>query len=192
MRLDWPHLIVWVLSGESGGGSIVSSWLPVIVGVIGVSGTLLGVALGGIGSYFIKKTELSHQIKQDSRKLRIARLEELHERLLSFPSITEAMISGFMYIRKTGKPTRKDVDEIFSASSLSLAKIESLLKIYAAELDFNALERCTGRLIQEGTDYLGHTGDDVSRIQNAQTAIGVKCRELQEAVKIKILNEISS
>jgi hypothetical protein len=191
--MNWYRIIVWVVAGPNGGESGVSAWLPVIVGIIGVSGTLLGVAIGGLVSFFVKKTELSHQIKQDNRKLRITRLEELHERLLQLPAICTQMVVGFMHLKSSGSISRKELGEVITPPGLAFSKINSLLRIYAGELaaDVNELGGSVSTLIDSCTKFLNEKTIASNSLVSFQKTVADKCFELAEQIQAKIQKEIS-
>jgi hypothetical protein len=190
MNFDWFRLIIWVASNQ--GASASTSWLPVIVGVIGVLGTLSGVVIGGAVSYFIKKTELAHQIKEENRKLRLAKLEELHQRLIELIPIMTAMMTAFIDMKSTRSTSRQQLGDIISPSAVAIAKIQSLLMIYASEFaaDFNVLKEKWAMYMTKGTEYLTTPNIASTSLTAYQPEFTKVCLNLQEEVQTKIQKEV--
>jgi hypothetical protein len=192
VKYEWVPIIIRIVTSQNSGGSSITAWLPVIVGLITATATLCGVVIGGVVTYFIKRVELSHQIAEENRKLKIARLEELHERILDFISISGQMVSGYIDMKSRRSTSRKELGDILAPSSAAIGKVSSLLKIYAGDLegDLNKLIIAYEILLSKCTEYMTTSTVASTDLVNFHGEVSTYCRELEKKVRAKVQEQI--
>lgn len=101
-------------------------WVPII-------GTLLGVLVGGFISSFTKWIELSHQRKQEDRKLIRSKLEQLHETLSEYLSVCGSSSINIVKIKHEGI-TPTTLAQWSEELQKPIPKLFTLYHLYAPEI----------------------------------------------------------
>jgi hypothetical protein len=126
--------------------------------LIGAGATIIGGLLGALFTWLTMRAQATRQEGKDKNKLKLEKLEELHQLLGRYPEALHSAIlthesdileAGFsQLIPKHLMPERPE----FSAEPVPLDRVESLIDLYAESLadDFKSLEKLT----QDFTDIL--------------------------------------
>lgn len=169
-------------------------WLPVYVGVITATATLLGVIAGGFITYFVKKAELAHQRDEENRKLKISRIETVHLGISNL--ITNSMELFAAFAEEKIKPLHGDNKERFMTDaflkiSRDFTQLTSLSRLYIPSLRaaFDGLEKTYDKFAACAIDFLYNEGTH-DQFNSGHTQLVVACNELMTKIEGDLIKKL--
>ena len=172
------------ICGTSPGNGNTAVW----VGITTASGALIGVGMTTLFNYLTKKKELAHGVQEENRKLKVTRLEALHEMLAGMITISADLMSGYVDFKSRGSKSSKEIAEIIAPSSKILGKMASLQGIYANEFEteMKKIQMMYILMIEDANKYLANSAGRAEDIMPRQLETVSLCQELAQKIEQKI------
>jgi hypothetical protein len=167
--------------------SVDKGWLPLLVAVVGVLGTLAAATIGVAGTVLsvwlntktntsLKSLEFDHQVAAEIRNRRIDRLEELHALISRYQSVRmdeSELIHRIVRLGRTSDSLDKLKDLTDEAERI-IPRMHTLADVYALEIrnEWIAFMNAVRTIVDNDQEFLLTKAVDEQRRDEAYAEMG--------------------